>query len=145
MEASPPDNAKPLPGMFYGSARRYASLGQGDARDGDEDAINPTDEDFGMQSHFEICDMMPVTRHAPSTEAHRSFQSSLENALSEKAPSMDVIRRRLIESAKRAHAADIRKRKRSVHRKAVEDQLRQIAAEQIAVAEKAITSYYDGE
>ena len=137
----------PVNGMFYAQAREYIGLDVGACEEKCDHASSMlrSDDDFGQEAAFRKCDLPAVSRQPPSEADQSAFDRAVADAMSNTAPTVDSLRLRLITSAKRQQALDIRKRRLDPKRKATEDRLRKMAANQIRVNENMLHTVCEAE
>lgn len=131
-----PERAEPLPGLHYASLR--AELGFAEEGE-DTSATVPPDNDWGVQDGFTYS--VP-TRTLKDKEG---FERRLRAAQAADAPPVEELRDALVKRCQNKQREYVRERRADPKRREIEDGLRKIAAQQIAVAERMLAELYDGE
>lgn len=127
-----PERATPLPGLLYSSLR--AELGFPDAS-----TDPPPDDDWGVQQGFSCS----LPKRTLKDEA--DFERRLRAAQASEAPPVDRLRDALVKRCQNMHRDYVRGKRADPKRREIEDRLRKMAAQQIAVAEGMLAELYDPE
>lgn len=128
-----PDRGALLPSFFYPSPQTELTVSE-------LLPSTPLDDDWGVKEGF-VCAIPPrrVLKNAAD------FERLLCDSRSLKAPSVDKIRGALVKRCQSIHKEYVRGRKADPKRKAIEQQLKSFAAQQMVDAERMIADFYEAE